>query len=116
MPAPIVPVPVLPATLAPATILVVDDEVAIRRLLRNTLERAGHHVVEAGNGRDALARAAADLGLITSGVEPSPLPGPSGNVEYFLWLTVPGPDDDPSTARSTSLEQLVSDAVEKGPQ
>jgi len=44
----------------PATILVVDDEVAIRRLLRNTLEQAGHRVVEARDGRDALARAAAE--------------------------------------------------------
>jgi len=44
----------------PATILVVDDEVAIRRLLRNTLEQAGHKVVEARDGRDALACAAAE--------------------------------------------------------
>ncbi|MDQ1231639.1 response regulator transcription factor [Sphingomonas sp. SORGH_AS_0879] len=44
----------------PATILVVDDEVAIRRLLRNTLEQAGHVVVEARDGREALARTAAD--------------------------------------------------------
>jgi two-component system KDP operon response regulator KdpE len=41
-------------------ILVVDDEVAIRRLLRNTLERGGYLVSEAGTGRDALAVAAAD--------------------------------------------------------
>jgi two-component system KDP operon response regulator KdpE len=44
----------------PATILVVDDEVAIRRLLRNTLEQAGHRVVEARDGREALAFAAAE--------------------------------------------------------
>ncbi|MCT8002726.1 response regulator transcription factor [Sphingomonas sanguinis] len=44
----------------PATILVVDDEVAIRRLLRNTLEQAGHRVVEARDGREALALAAAE--------------------------------------------------------
>ncbi|WP_230482291.1 response regulator transcription factor [Sphingomonas sp. Leaf21] len=44
----------------PATILVVDDEVAIRRLLRNTLEQAGHRVVEARDGREALAHAAAE--------------------------------------------------------
>lgn len=44
----------------PATILVVDDEVAIRRLLRNTLEQAGHLVVEARDGREALAHAAAE--------------------------------------------------------
>lgn len=43
-----------------ARILVVDDEVAIRRLLRTTLERAGYTVVEARDGRDALAVAAAE--------------------------------------------------------
>jgi 23S rRNA (cytidine1920-2'-O)/16S rRNA (cytidine1409-2'-O)-methyltransferase len=30
--------------------------------------------------------AAANLGLGVEGVTASPLPGPSGNVEYFLWL------------------------------
>ena len=44
----------------PAKILVVDDEVSIRRLLRNTLERAGYAVVEAMDAREALARTAAD--------------------------------------------------------
>jgi two-component system KDP operon response regulator KdpE len=55
----------------PATILIVDDESPIRRLLRNTLERAGYAVVEAGSGREALEKATAarpdaillDLGL-----------------------------------------------------
>lgn len=37
------------------TILVVDDETAIRRLLRSAAERAGHRVVEAATGREALA-------------------------------------------------------------
>ena len=44
----------------PAKILVVDDDAAIRRLLRNTLERAGYAVVEAHDGREALAKAAAE--------------------------------------------------------
>ena len=44
----------------PAKILIVDDEVAIRRLLRTTLTQAGYAVVEAGNGRDALHVAAAE--------------------------------------------------------
>ena len=41
-----------------ALILVVDDDAAIRRLLRNTLVHAGYTVAEAANGRDALAQAA----------------------------------------------------------
>lgn len=41
-----------------AKILVVDDDAAIRRLLRNTLLRAGHAVVEANDAKDALRQAA----------------------------------------------------------
>lgn len=53
------------------TVLVVDDEVQIRRLLRLTLEANGYKVLEAANGRDGLVEAATrhpdivilDLGL-----------------------------------------------------
>jgi 23S rRNA (cytidine1920-2'-O)/16S rRNA (cytidine1409-2'-O)-methyltransferase len=34
-----------------------------------------------------VAAVAADLGWPARGVVRSPLPGPSGNVEFFLWLT-----------------------------
>jgi two-component system, OmpR family, KDP operon response regulator KdpE len=44
----------------PAKILVVDDEPAIRRLLRNTLTRAGYAVVEAEDARGALRQTAAE--------------------------------------------------------
>lgn len=40
---------------ADTAILVVDDEAAIRRLLRVTLERAGYAVIEAPDARSALA-------------------------------------------------------------
>jgi 23S rRNA (cytidine1920-2'-O)/16S rRNA (cytidine1409-2'-O)-methyltransferase len=33
-----------------------------------------------------VGRAAASLGWGTAGVVASPLPGPAGNVEFFLWL------------------------------
>jgi 23S rRNA (cytidine1920-2'-O)/16S rRNA (cytidine1409-2'-O)-methyltransferase len=33
-----------------------------------------------------VAAAAAELGWQVAGVAPSPLPGPSGNLEFFLWL------------------------------
>jgi 23S rRNA (cytidine1920-2'-O)/16S rRNA (cytidine1409-2'-O)-methyltransferase len=38
-----------------------------------------------------VARHAATLGLGVRGVTASPLPGPSGNVEYFLWLRAGSP-------------------------
>ena len=43
----------------------------------------------------AVARAAAELGLGTAGVVASPLPGPSGNVEYFLHLRAGAPGPEP---------------------
>src|SRR3954463_16383638 len=54
-----------------------------------------------------VAEQAAALGLGVRGVTASPLPGPSGNVEYFLWLRAGEPplDDD-------ALRAAVSD----GPQ
>jgi 23S rRNA (cytidine1920-2'-O)/16S rRNA (cytidine1409-2'-O)-methyltransferase len=55
----------------------------------------------------AVADAAADLGLGVAGVTASPLPGPSGNVEYFLWLRHEAAPPDPEMLRA---------AVEAGPQ
>jgi 23S rRNA (cytidine1920-2'-O)/16S rRNA (cytidine1409-2'-O)-methyltransferase len=43
----------------------------------------------------AVARAAGSLGLGVAGVVASPLPGPSGNVEFFLWLRADAPPVDP---------------------
>jgi 23S rRNA (cytidine1920-2'-O)/16S rRNA (cytidine1409-2'-O)-methyltransferase len=54
-----------------------------------------------------VARQAADLGLGVRGVTASPLPGPSGNVEYFLWLRADAPAIDPAD---------VVRAVAEGPQ
>src|SRR4029079_10527089 len=39
----------------------------------------------------SVATAAAGSGLGALGVVASPLPGPSGNVEYFLWLRAGAP-------------------------
>ncbi|MGH3886439.1 MAG: TlyA family RNA methyltransferase [Pseudonocardiaceae bacterium] len=69
--------------------------------------------------RDPLLRAQAmldvvtvaiDLGLCLIDATASPLPGPSGNVEYFLWLR-----RDPVDPRR-SAEELVHAAVLEGPQ
>lgn len=59
-----------------------------------------------------IAVAAMKYGLSTKGVVASPLPGPSGNVEYFLWLvkdggaTMPAPDQ---------LDSMISTAIKEGP-
>ncbi|WP_139140915.1 TlyA family RNA methyltransferase, partial [Streptomyces oceani] len=46
----------------------------------------------------AVAGRAAEHGLGVLGVTASPLPGPSGNVEYFLWLRAGAPELDPAEA------------------
>ncbi|MFE0424218.1 TlyA family RNA methyltransferase [Streptomyces sp. NPDC058953] len=53
-----------------------------------------------------VAGQAAALGLGVLGVTASPLPGPSGNVEYFLWLRAGAPELDPAD---------VDRAVAEGP-
>jgi 23S rRNA (cytidine1920-2'-O)/16S rRNA (cytidine1409-2'-O)-methyltransferase len=60
----------------------------------------------------AVARRAAELQWHTVGVAASPLPGPSGNVEYFLHLRAR--TDRP--LRGEGLEQAVRQAVAEGPQ
>jgi two-component system chemotaxis response regulator CheY len=50
-----------------ATILAVDDSNSLRRMVVQTLEQAGHEVVEAGDGRsalDAAKRHRCDLALL----------------------------------------------------
>ncbi|NLG54515.1 MAG: TlyA family RNA methyltransferase [Rhodococcus sp.] len=65
-----------------------------------------------------VAREAQAAGLHTLGVVASPLPGPAGNVEYFLWLRAgeAGADKSAAQERSESLEELVQVAVQEGPQ
>lgn len=53
-----------------------------------------------------VAGQARGLGLGVLGVTASPLPGPSGNVEYFLWLRAGAPELDPAD---------VDRAVTEGP-
>ena len=54
----------------------------------------------------SVAAAAAQHGLGAAGVLASPLPGPAGNVEYFLWLRA---------AAATVDESAVRRAVSEGP-
>ncbi|MEU4346620.1 TlyA family RNA methyltransferase [Streptomyces sp. NPDC023838] len=51
-----------------------------------------------------VAGQAAALGLGVLGVTASPLPGPSGNVEYFLWLRAGAPALDPADVERAVAE------------
>jgi 23S rRNA (cytidine1920-2'-O)/16S rRNA (cytidine1409-2'-O)-methyltransferase len=53
-----------------------------------------------------VARSAATFGLGVRGVTASPLPGPAGNVEYFLWLSAGAPPLD---------DEALDIAITEGP-
>ncbi|QGU01923.1 16S/23S rRNA (cytidine-2'-O)-methyltransferase TlyA [Corynebacterium kalinowskii] len=61
----------------------------------------------------SVAMAAQQLGLSLKGVVASPLPGPSGNVEYFLWLVK---DGGAAALSEEEVAAMVATAVEEGPQ
>ena len=70
---------------------------------------AGGVVRDPADRADAVrkvATAAAGLGLGALGVTASPLPGPAGNVEYFLWLRSGAPPLD---------EEQLERAIKEGP-
>jgi 23S rRNA (cytidine1920-2'-O)/16S rRNA (cytidine1409-2'-O)-methyltransferase len=70
---------------------------------------AGGVVRDPADRADAVrkvAAAAAGLGLGVLGVTASPLPGPAGNVEYFLWLRSGAPPLD---------EERLERAIKEGP-
>jgi 23S rRNA (cytidine1920-2'-O)/16S rRNA (cytidine1409-2'-O)-methyltransferase len=54
-----------------------------------------------------VAESAYDVGLGTLGVTASSLPGPAGNVEYFLWLRRGAPEID---------KNAIDEAIARGPQ
>lgn len=61
-----------------------------------------------------VVRSAAEVGLRTEGCVASPLPGPSGNVEYFLWLR--RCPDAPVHLDPDEMHSLAGSAVRRGPQ
>jgi 23S rRNA (cytidine1920-2'-O)/16S rRNA (cytidine1409-2'-O)-methyltransferase len=61
-----------------------------------------------------VARSAERLGWGTAGVARSPLPGPSGNVEFFLWLRKDADPPDPDLI-DTVVRQDPQPPVKPGP-
>jgi 23S rRNA (cytidine1920-2'-O)/16S rRNA (cytidine1409-2'-O)-methyltransferase len=53
---------------------------------------------------ESVAAAAWEAGLGAAGIVASPLPGPSGNVEYFLWLCRAAPPLDQAALRQAIAE------------
>jgi 23S rRNA (cytidine1920-2'-O)/16S rRNA (cytidine1409-2'-O)-methyltransferase len=62
-----------------------------------------------------VAEAASALGLDVLGVVASPLPGPSGNVEYFLWLSRGGVGPSAGGLTGQALATAIDRAVTEGP-
>lgn len=113
-------------TVLPALTSLVDPEGEMLLMVKPQFE-AGRDAVSASHGvvRDPeirksavnrVAQAGILEGWVVSGVAASPLPGPKGNVEFFLWLThraqVQGMQCNPDT---TDLGGMINIAIEEGP-
>jgi 23S rRNA (cytidine1920-2'-O)/16S rRNA (cytidine1409-2'-O)-methyltransferase len=105
----------------PALISCASDVADIVPMVKPQFEVGRDHVGAGGVVADprlradavlAVARRAAELNWHTAGVTASPLPGPSGNVEYFLHLRA-RPDH---RLQGDQLERAVQRAVSEGPQ
>lgn len=100
----------------PALVRVATPEADLLPMVKPQFEVGRERLPSGGVVRDPEVRAetvrrvaaqAAELGLGVRGVVASPLPGPSGNVEYFVWLRAGAPPLD---------EELLHTAVADGPQ
>jgi len=69
---------------------------------------------------ETVAQSARGLGLAVQGVAASQLPGPKGNVEYFLWMTRSGSDEPASDRKDVGMNddattEAITRAVREGP-
>lgn len=109
------------ATVLPALTSCASDDADIVPMVKPQFEVGKDRVGAGGVVSDpqlrvdavlAVARRAAELQWQTVGVTASTLPGPSGNVEYFLRLRARAE----SSLQGERLEQAVHQAVAEGPQ
>jgi 23S rRNA (cytidine1920-2'-O)/16S rRNA (cytidine1409-2'-O)-methyltransferase len=100
----------------PALVSVTKPEADFLIMVKPQFEVGRENLGAGGVVRDPLLRKSAvldvansayDMGLGTLGVVASPLPGPSGNVEYFLWLRRGAP---------VLSDQDLERAISRGPQ
>ena len=104
------------ALVLPALVALAAPDPDLLLLVKPQFEVGRERVGRGGVVRDPALRAEAvrkiasageGAGVGTRGVVASPLPGPSGNVEYFRWLRRGSPPADPDDVRR---------AIEEGPQ
>ncbi|CCH33823.1 TlyA family RNA methyltransferase [Actinosynnema sp. NPDC047251] len=103
----------------PALAACLDEEGDLLPMVKPQFEVGKERLGSGGVVRDPGLRAeavldvvaaAAEIGLRLHGVTASPLPGPSGNVEFFAWLRRGDPLD------VEAADALVRAAVAEGPQ
>ena len=109
------------STVLPALTSCASEDADIVPMVKPQFEVGRDHVGSGGVVSDprlradavlAVARRAAELHWHTVAVTASPLPGPSGNVEYFLRLRA----HTESALEGERLEEAVRRAVAEGPQ
>lgn len=105
----------------PALVAALEDEADLLPMVKPQFEvgkdRVGHGGVvrSAELRREAVvdvALFAQSLGLEVKSMVASPLPGPSGNVEYFLWLRKTANAQEQSVE---AVEEMAAQAVQEGP-
>ena len=113
-------------TVLPALTALIDPNGEMLLMVKPQFE-AGREAVSALHGvvRDPeirkaavnrVAQAGISDGWNVAGVAASPLPGPKGNVEYFLWLTHRSQlQGGQPNLDKTELERMIDTAIEEGP-
>jgi len=92
-------------------ILVVDDEEAVRNLLKRTVESAGYNVITASNGREALDKVSKlNITVVLSDIK---MPGLSG-IDVLQMLTAERPDISVIMVTAVGDAQTAIEAMKMG--
>jgi 23S rRNA (cytidine1920-2'-O)/16S rRNA (cytidine1409-2'-O)-methyltransferase len=106
-------------TVLPAIVRCIEDDADLVLMVKPQFE-VGKDAVGEGVVTDPTLRADAVLGVVQAAqhlgcglrrVQASPLPGPSGNVEFFVWLT-----RGAASMNAEECTSVVNTAVQEGPQ
>lgn len=101
------------------TILIVDDSASLRTVVKLALTRAGYEVIEAGDGRDAIAKLdqAAKVNLIVSDVNMPNMDGitfvkqvkahPRHRFTPVIMLTTEGQDEKKQLGRAAGAKAWI---------